>query len=65
MYPIVYAISHPSRSTCSNFYQAIFMGPGNVHEGKRLIPVFNKIRIRKNKVRFLADISYYTFQRMI
>ena len=41
-----------------------------MHEGKRLIPVFNKIGIRKTKEEaknqtFLADIRYHTFQRMI
>ncbi|MEP6575081.1 MAG: hypothetical protein ABJB85_01450 [Nitrososphaerota archaeon] len=36
-------------ATCPNRYQAIFMGPRNVRESRRLIPVFNEIGIRNNK----------------
>jgi hypothetical protein len=57
--------------TCPNRYQAIFMGPRNVRESRRLIPVFNEIGIRNNKggskktERILADTRYHTSLGMI
>jgi hypothetical protein len=52
--------------TCPNRYQAVFIGPRNVRESRRLIPLFNKIGIKNNKERskkperILVDTCYHT-----